>query len=203
VFAGERAQDLAPAVDEADARPDARTLAQLGIAYERLPNGAESWTFRRAQHGSAAATVTAVALGFGGAAAGLWIGDAPRIFAIAFGAFGGLFAWAAAGMWLTEYRVTLAGSVLTLARRGIAGARAPVEIPLAWIKAIRAQPGMQAGRRLYYDLKVETADDSLIAAQTIEDYSVAAWLARYWQGPAPAVRAVAAVARAPRQSSAA
>ncbi len=160
-------------------------LAQLGIVYERLPDGAESWTFRRAKHKSAAATVTAVAIGFGGAAAGLWIGDAPRIFGIACGAFGALFAWAAAGLWFAEYRVTLAGNLLTLARSGIAGARAPVQIPLAWIRSIRAQPGMQAGRRLYYDLRVETSDDSLTAARSIADYSVAAWLARYWQGRAP------------------
>jgi hypothetical protein len=86
-------------------------------------------------------------------------------------------------MWFTEYRVTLTGGVLILAGRGIGGGRAPVEIPLAWIRAIRAQPGMQAGRRLYYDLRVETADDSLTAAQSIADYSVAAWLARYWLTP--------------------
>ncbi len=183
VFAGERAQDFAPAVDAADARPDTSTLAQLGIVYERLPDGAESWTFRRAQHKPAAATVTAIALGFGGAAVGLWIGDAPSIFPLAFAAFGALFVWAAAGMWFTEYRVTLAGGLLTLARRGIGGARAPVQMPLAWIRAIRAQPGMQAGRRLYYDLRVETADDSLTAAQSVPDYSVAAWLARYWLAP--------------------
>jgi hypothetical protein len=59
-----------------------------------------------------------------------------------------------------------------------------VEIPLAWIRAIRAQRGMQAGRRLYYDLAIETAEDSLIAARSIADYSVAAWLARYWQSRA-------------------
>src|SRR5262249_1943308 len=152
----ERALDLAPPVVDAGARPDARTLAQLGIVYDRLPDGAESWTFRRAQHRAAAATVTAVAIGFGAAAAGLWIGAAPLVCAPAFGAFGALFAWAAAGLWFTEYRVTLAGGLLTLAKRGIAGARAPVEVPLAWIRAIRAQPGMQAGRRLYYDLRIET-----------------------------------------------
>jgi hypothetical protein len=184
VFAGERALDLAPPVDEADARPDARTLEQLGIVYERSADGAESWTFRRARQKSAAATATAVAIAFGGAAIALWIGGAPRLFPVASGAFGALFAWAASGLWFTEYRVTLGGGLLTLARRGIAGARAPVEIPLAWIRAIREQRGMQAGRRLYYDLAIETAEDSLIAARSIADYSVAAWLARYWQSRA-------------------
>ncbi len=184
VFAGERAQDLSPPLDE-DARPDAQALERLGIVYERRPDGAESWTFLRAQHRSAAATVTAVAIGFCGTAVGLWIGGAPRVFGVAFAAFGALFAWAAGGLWFTEYRVTLADGLLTLARRGIAGARAPVEIPQAWIRAIRAQRGMQAGRRLYYDLRVETAGDSVTAARSIADYSIAEWLARYWQGGSP------------------
>jgi len=203
VFAGERALDLAPPADDADARPDARTLAQLGIVYEQSADGAESWTFRRAQHKSAAATVTAAAIAFGGAAIALWIGGAPRVFPVAFGGFGALFAWTAAGLWFTEYRVTLGGGLLTLARRGLAGARAPVKIPLAWIRGIRAQRGMQAGRRLYYDLRVETADDSLTAARSIGDYSVAAWLARYWQSRAPSRRPAAAAPSAPRPSSAA
>jgi uncharacterized protein DUF3592 len=201
VFAGERALDIAPPVGESEARPDPQTLAELGIVYERTADGAESWTFRRARHRSAAATVTAVAIGFGGAAAGLWIGDAPRIFALAFGAFGTLFAWVAADLWFTEYRVTLSGGVLTLARRGIRGARVPVEIPLAWIRAIRAQPGMQAGRRLYYELRVETVDDSLTAARSIADYSVATWLARYWQGRAPSVRPAVTSPLPSRESS--
>jgi hypothetical protein len=206
VFAGERALDLAPPVEEAGARPDARALAELGIVYERSPDGRESWTFRRGQHTSAAVTVTAVAIAFGGAAIALWIGDAPRIFAVASGAFGGLFAWVATGLWFTEYRVTLGGGLLTLARRGIIGARAPVEIPLAWIRAIRARRGMQAGRRLYYDLSVETAEDSLTAARSIADYSVAAWLARYWQDEARRGResgrqVAAALAPAPQVSA--
>jgi hypothetical protein len=201
VFAGERALDLAPPVAEADERPDVQTLAQLGIVYERLPDGAESWTFRRAQHKSAAAAVTAIAIGFGGAAGGLWLGGAPRIFAVASCAFGALFAWAAAGLWFTEYRVTLAGGLLRAARRDLAGARAPVDIPLAWIRVIRAQRGMQAGRRLYYDLRVETTEDSLIVARSIADYSVATWLAKYWQGQSPSVRPPATVPRVPQQPS--
>lgn len=196
--AGERAPalDSAQAVnDDEAARPDAATLAQLGIVYEQSPSGAESWTFRRAQHRSAAATVTAIAIAFGAVAAGLWIGAAPRIFALAFGGFGALFTWVATDLWLTEYGVTLDRGVLTLTRRGIAGARAPVQIPLQWIKAIRARRGMQAGRQLYYDLRVETADDSLTAATSIADYSVAVWLAQYWQGRVPEVRAAAVIPR--------
>ena len=173
--------------DAADPRPDSRMLESLGIAYERLPQGGESWTFRRAQHKSAAATVTAFAMVFGAAAVGLWLAKAPAIFGLAFACFDALLLWFAADLWFTEYRVTLDHGLLTVAKRGITGARAPVQIPQAWIRAIRAQRGMQSGHKLYYDLRVETANDSLTAARSIEDYSVAVWLAKHWQGEPPAL----------------
>ena len=168
--------------DAASERPDARTLASLGIVYERSPSGAESWTFRRAQQESAVATVIAIAAVFGAAAVILWFSTAPRLFALAFTGFDALFFWLAAGLLLTEYRVTLDRGLLTVAKRGLAGARAPVEIPVQWIKRIRARGGMQANDKLYYDLRIETADDSLTAASSIGDYSVAAWLAKHWSG---------------------
>jgi hypothetical protein len=184
--AGERSPALepsAPAAGEAAARerPDTRTLASLGILYERSPGGGESWTFRRGQQKSAAATVTAIAAVFGAAALALWwIPDAPKILALVFTGFDALFVWFAAGLWFTEYRVTLERGLLTVSKRGVVGARPPVQIPLQWIKSIRARGGMQAGNKLYYDLRVETADDSVTAATSIPDYSVATWLARYW-----------------------
>ncbi|HVS22273.1 MAG TPA: DUF3592 domain-containing protein [Gammaproteobacteria bacterium] len=184
--AGERSpalEPLTPAAGEAAARerPDTRTLASLGILYERSPGGGESWTFRRGQQKSAAATVTAIAAVFGAAALALWwIPDAPKILALVFTGFDALFVWFAAGLWFTEYRVTLERGLLTVSKRGVVGARPPVQIPLQWIKSIRARGGMQAGNKLYYDLRVETADDSVTAATSIPDYSVATWLARYW-----------------------
>jgi hypothetical protein len=193
VFAtGELAPAFEPAYstaadDAARERPDARTLAALGIVYERSPTGIESWTFRRAQHKSAAATIIAIAAVFGAAAVGLWIAAAPRIFAFAFAGFDALFFWLAADLLCTEYRVTLDRGLLTVAKRGLAGARAPVQIPVQWIKSIRARRGMQTGDKLYYDLRIETAEDSLTAASAIGDYSVAEWLASYWSsgGTAP------------------
>jgi hypothetical protein len=190
VFAVADASPDAAAEIEADAAatgPDAHVLESLGIAYERLPQGGESWTFRRAQHKSTAAAVTAFAMVFGAAALGLWFAKAPAFFALAFACFDALLLWFASDLWFTEYRVTLDRGLLTVAKRGIAGARTPVQIPQAWIRAIRAQRGMQSGHKLYYDLRVETAEDSLTAARSIEDYSVAVWLAKHWQGPAPAL----------------
>src|SRR5262249_31829599 len=117
-----------PDADEAvRERPDARTLAALGIVYERSSTGVESWTFRRAQHKSVAATVVAIAAVFGAAAVGLWIAAAPRIFALAFAGFDALFFWLAADLLFTEYSVTLDRGLLTVARRGLARARAPVQ----------------------------------------------------------------------------
>ena len=75
--------------------------------------------------------------------------------------------------WFAEYRVTLDDRLLTVARRGVAGAGKVAEIPRQWVKTVRAQRGMQAGNKLYYDLKVETADDILTAASSVADYTVA------------------------------
>ncbi len=69
---------------------------------------------------------------------------------------------------------------MTLVRRGFM-ARAPIEIPRAWLRGVRAKRGMQAGNKLYYDLEVETADGKHTAASTLADYDVANWLARYWR----------------------
>jgi hypothetical protein len=89
--------------------------------------------------------------------------------------------------WFAEYRVTLDDRLLTVARRGVAGAGKVAEIPRQWVKTVRAQRGMQAGNKLYYDLKVETADDILTAASSVADYTVASWLANHWMnGPSRA-----------------
>jgi hypothetical protein len=39
---------------------------------------------------------------------------------------------------------------------------------------------MQAGNKLYYDLKIDTAEGSHTAASALADYDVASWLARHW-----------------------
>jgi hypothetical protein len=168
------------AADGATERPDAGRLAALGIVYERLPQGGESWTFKRAQHKSVAAMLTAVAAIFGVSAVVLFFADAPVILAIAFAAFDAIFIWWTLHLWFAEYRVTLDDRLLTVARRGVAGAGKVVEIPRQWVKTVRAQRGMQAGNKLYYDLKVETADDTLTAASSVPDYTVASWLASHW-----------------------
>jgi hypothetical protein len=166
--------------DAAADRPAAGRLTDLGIVYERLPEGGESWTFRRAQHNGVAATLTLITTIFGAAAIFLFLADAPLILALAFAGFDALFVWWVAQLWFTEYRVTLDDRLLTVARRGIAGAGKVVEIPRQWVKHVRAQRGMQAGNKLYYDLKIETADDTLTAASSVGDYTVASWLATHW-----------------------
>ena len=39
---------------------------------------------------------------------------------------------------------------------------------------------MQAGNKLYYDLKVETNDRMHTAASSLASYDVANWLAQHW-----------------------
>ena len=174
-------EDLTTTADPGAADPpDAARLAALGIVYERLPQGGESWTFRRAQHEGVALTLTLVTAIFGASAAFLFIASAPVILALAFAGFDAIFLYWALHLWFAEYRVTLDDRRVTIARRGIAGAGKVVEIPRQWVKNVRAQRGMQAGNKLYYDLKIETADDTLTGASSVPDYTVAAWLASRW-----------------------
>jgi hypothetical protein len=48
------------------------------------------------------------------------------------------------------------------------------------LKRVRASRGMQAGNKLYYDLRVDSPDGTHTAASSIGDYQVASWLANYW-----------------------
>ena len=166
----------APATGEG---PDASALDALGIAYERLPQGGEAWTFRRGQQKRVAAGLSAFAALWTAISGVLFVVDAPLLFPIVFLLFDALLVWWALSLWLTEYRVTLDRGLLTLSRRGFV-ARAPIEIPLKWIRGVRAKVGMQAGNKLYYDLEVETGDGKHTAASSLADYDVASWLARHW-----------------------
>lgn len=166
-------------------RPDNRTLAALGIDYERSPQGVEAWTFRRGRHKGLALAISVFAAIWTIGAAALFASNAPVFIAIVFAAFDAAFIWWALSLWLTEYRVTLDRGLLTLVRSGFM-AHAPIEIPLQWIRNVRAKRGMQAGNKLYYDLEIETADGKHTAASSLADYDVASWLARHWAtGGAP------------------
>lgn len=161
-------------------QPDPHRLSQLGILYERLPQGREAWTFRRAQHKGVALGLTALMLAWTGISVGLGFADAPLIFPIVFGLFDVLLVWWTLHLWFAEYRVTLDERNLTIVARGFGGTRT-YKIPRRQITRVRARRGMQAGNKLYYDLKVETGDRrSRTAATSVGDYSVAQWLAAHW-----------------------
>ena len=81
------------------------------------------------------------------------------------------------------------------------GARARSRFREQWIRAVRAKRGMQAGNKLYYDLKVETDDGTHTAASSLADYDVASWLARHWMARRP--RALRRNASDPATSAAA
>ena len=176
------AEPSAAAAPTLGERPDNRTLAALGIDYERTPQGVEAWTFRRGHHKGVALAISGFAAAWAVASMVLFASDAPVFLAIVFGLFDVAFVWWALHLWLTEYRVTLDRGLLTLVRRGFMS-RAPIEIPQQWIRAVRAKRGMQAGNKLYYDVEVETADGKHTAASSLADYDVASWLARHWMTP--------------------
>src|SRR5204863_1578455 len=131
---------LVPAPSSAGEPPNASTLDALGIDYERLPQGGEAWTFRRGQHKRVAVGIGAFAALWGTISAVLFFVDAPLLLPIVFSAFEALLIWWALSLWLTEYRVTLDRGLLTLYRRGFM-ARAPIEIPLKWIRGVHAKVG--------------------------------------------------------------
>jgi hypothetical protein len=174
------AHDVAQASTEpALERPEASRLASLGIVCETTPQGGEAWSFRRAQHKGVATIITIFAVAWIGISAFLWTTDAPLLLPVVFSAFDLLLLWWALSLWFTEYRVTVDAGLLTITRRGLF-ARAPIEIPRAWVQSIRARRGMQAGNKLYYDLRVETGEGTHTAASSIADYAVATWLASHW-----------------------
>ena len=154
-------------------------LDALGIDYERLPQGGEAWTFRRGRNKGVARGLSAFAALWTAICGALFVLDAPLLFKIVFPLSDVLIIWWALELWLTEYRVTLDRGLLTLSRRGFI-ARAPIEIPVKWIHSVQAKCGMQAGNKLYYDLKVDTAEGSHTAASSLADHDVASWLARHW-----------------------
>jgi hypothetical protein len=156
-----------------------RALDALGIGYERLPQGGEAWTFRRGRNKGVARGTTAFAALWTAVCGVLFVLDAPLLFKIVFPLSDAIIIWFALEEWLTEYRVTLDRGLLTLSRRGFL-ARAPIEIPVKWIRGVQAKVGMQAGNKLYYNLEVETADAKHTAASSLADYDVAKSLAQHW-----------------------
>jgi hypothetical protein len=172
--------DAAPQDPTPLAAPSTATLAALGIERALAPNGGETWTFRRARHKRIALLTTMFALVWTAATAGIFFSDAPRLIAFVFAGFAVLLGWGVLSLWFTEYRVTLDRGLVTIRRSGL-WQGTPVEIPLAWVRRIRAVRGMQFGQKLFFDLKIEANDRTHTAASSVGDYSVASWIAEQWQ----------------------
>jgi hypothetical protein len=126
-----------------------------------------------------ATTVTALTALWTVGCAVLLARGGPVTVAIAFVVLEALFVWYALWLWLTEYRVTLDRGLLTLTRTGVLP-RVTIEIPQQKLRGVRVRRGMQSGNKLYYDLEIETAEGKHMAANSLADYDVATWLARYW-----------------------
>lgn len=159
---------------------DAKALAAHGIDYARSPQGGERWIFRRGRHKGFAIAITLFSAVWTATAVALFLAEGvPIAVPIVLMLFDTLFVAWALSLWLTEHRVTLERGVLRLERRGFLPRR-PIEVPLAWLRGVQAQRGMQAGNKLYYDLKVETSDGVHTAATAIADYDLASALAAHW-----------------------
>jgi hypothetical protein len=177
----------APATGDGDTpapRPDpslldARALAARGIDYRREARGTETWTFRRARHKGVALGLTVFSLIWTVASVALYLVDAPLVMPIVFTLFDVLIVWWTLSLWFTEHRVALDRGLLTITKRGLLPAKT-VEVPLQWVRNIAAKRGMQAGNKLYYDLKVETPEGTHTAASSLGDYDLATALAAHW-----------------------
>ena len=177
---GEAAQDESGRTEHDQvAEPDADALRRLGILVQRMPDGEQQWIFARGRHKKVAAGVTFFSLIWTGATAALFYADAPVYFPIAFGLFALIMIWWTLTMWFKQYRVRIGSKGLTLAK-GIFGT--DVAIAPESVKMIRPTRGMQAGNKLYYDLKIETTDDrEYVAARSLDDLSLARQIAGYLQ----------------------
>jgi hypothetical protein len=159
---------------------DANALAAQGIDYARSPDGGETWVFRRGRHKGLALAATVFSAIFGTSAAVLFVAtDAPIVLPLVFALLDVLLVGMALSLWLTEYRVTLERGLLTLERRGFLPRRT-IEVPVQWLRGVSAKRGMQAGNKLYYDLKVETNEGTHTAASALSDHDLASALAARW-----------------------
>jgi hypothetical protein len=159
---------------------DTNALAAQGIDYACSPEGRETWVFRRGRHKGLALAATAFSAIVGTSAAMLFVAtDAPIVLPLVFALLDVLLVGLALSLWLTEHRVTLDRGLLTLERRGFLPSRT-IEVPLQWLRGVSAKRGMQAGNKLYYDLKVETNNGTHTAASSISDHDLATALAAHW-----------------------
>ena len=173
------AEESGRAEHDRAAAPDADALRKVGILMHRLPNGDQQWVFARGRHKTVAAGLTLFSLIWTGATGALFYADAPVYFPVVFGLFALLMIWWTLTMWFKQYRVRIGSKGLTLAK-GIFGA--DVAITPDRVKTIRPTRGMQAGNKLYYDLKIETTDDrEYIAARSLDDLSLARQIAGHLQ----------------------
>jgi hypothetical protein len=180
VFDRESEHDLADsspstASSAAPKSPDARTLGELGIAFERQPGGG-TWILRGGRPTALAVSATVGTVLWTALTAGLLLAGASVIGLTIFGVVAALGIYWTLDLWLTEHRITLDPGKLTLVRRGYHTAQAVV-IPRTDVRAFRAVLTTRLGRgRFYYDLCVESAGRSHTAARMLEP-SIAARLA--------------------------
>lgn len=150
-----------------------RDLAQSGIDSELLATGASRLTFRAARHRGPAVALTLFLV--------VWLGfcalfvhlDAPLVFPILWGLFALLIFLGVLDLWLERRTIEIHPDRLVL-QGGLLGLGRKREIPRTQVREVRSVRGMQSGKRLFYQIHVDTADGRThVAATKIDNLSLA------------------------------
>ena len=160
--------------EELEAPSDPRkALADDHIIEDISPEGHRRFVFPAARHKGAAFGLTIFFLVWSGFT-WLLIGlDAPILFPIIFGLFGLLIFLGVVTLWLEKRSIEIRRDELVL-RGGMLGFQRTRAIPRDLVTEIRHVRGMQSGKKLYYQIKVETRDGKKhLAANRISSLSLA------------------------------
>jgi hypothetical protein len=148
-------------------------LAREGIVKEYLATGGFALRIPAARHKGAAWLVTIFFVVWSAITVLLVFLEAPIIFPVVWGVFDFLLLFGVLDLWLERRRIEVRPDRLVLSG-GILGWGKPKEIPRSAIRDIKPVRGMQAGKKLYYRIQVETEDGKKhVAATKIGELTVA------------------------------
>ncbi len=154
-------------------RDPQKALADDNIIEDISPAGYRRFVFPPARHKGAALGLTFFFLIWSGFTWLLFKLDAPILFPIVFGLFELLLFMGVVTLWLESRSIEIRNQELVLSG-GMLGFKRRRMISRSLVTDIRPVRGMQSGNKLYYQIKVETADGkSHLAASRISSLSLA------------------------------
>ena len=150
-----------------------KALAEDHVVQDISPAGYQRFVFPAARHKGAATGLTFFFLLWSGFTWLLFALDAPILFPIVFGLFAVLILLGVVTLWFEQRSIEMRGDQLLL-RGGMLGFHRTRTIPRDRITEIRTERGMQSGKKLYYQIKIDTDDGkSHLAANRIGSLSLA------------------------------